>query len=199
MRIGSCLSAITVGKIAGWNYRRHATRLGLSVEKTRYQDLSEFPIETVRLEIAVPLVCLAFATLIAYGWVLQSAQLLAAPLILLFFVGFAGSGAFSVISTFLINVCPESAARATAINNLVRCFLGAGASAIVKPMLGRGWTYTSVGGVWIVLVPLVLGIMRWGNGWREDKRRRGLVDDGDSNGSAGLRWVLKEAVRKFED
>ena len=66
-------------------------------------------------------------------------------------------------------------------------------------MLGRGWTYTSVGGVWIVLVPLVLGIMRWGNGWREDKRRRGLVDDGDSNGSAGLRWVLKEAVRKFED
>ena len=202
MGVGSCLSAITVGKIADWNYRRHATRLGLSVDKTRHQDLSEFPIETARLEIAVPLVCLASATLIAYGWVLQSAQPLAAPLILLFFVGFAGSGAFSVVSTLLVDVCPESAGRATAANNLVRCFLGAGASAVVGPMLermGKGWTYTFVGGVWIVFVPLVLGVMRWGRGWREDKRRRGRVDDGNTNGSAGVEMGTKGGSEKVSE
>lgn len=176
MGVGSCLSAIVTGRLADWNYRRHAARLGLSLDNTRQQDLRDFPIEAARLEIALPLVCLASATMIAYGWVLQSAQPLTAPLVLLFFVGFAGSGAFSVLSTLLVDVCPESAGRATAANNLVRCFLGAGASAVVGPMLeslGRGGTYTCVGGIWMVFVPLVLGIMRWGKVWREEKRRRG--------------------------
>ncbi len=185
MGVGSCLSAVVTGRLADWNYRRHAARLGLSFDNTRQQDLRDFPIEAARLEIALPLVCLASAFMIAYGWVLQSAQPLAAPLVLIFFVGFAGSGAFSVLSTLLVDVCPESAGRATAANNLVRCFLGAGASAVVGPMLeslGRGGTYTCVGGIWMVFVPLVLGIMRWGKVWREEKRRRGEMrkrgDDG---------------------
>ena len=178
MGVGSCLSAIVTGRMADWKYRRHAARLGLSVDKTRQQDLRDFPIEAARLEIALPLICVASVTLIAYGWVLQSMQPLAAPLVLLFFIGFAGSGAFSVCSTLLVDVCPESAGRATAANNLVRCLLGAGASAVVGPMLerlGRGGCYTFVGGLWVVFVPLIWGIMRWGKSWREDKRTRGEV------------------------
>lgn len=178
MGVGSCLAAIVTGRVADWNYRRHAARLGLSVDRTRQQDLKDFPIEAARLEIALPLIFLASATMIAYGWVLETAQPLAAPLVLLFFIGFAGSGAFSLLSTLLVDVCPESAGRATAANNLVRCFFGAGASAVVGPMLGslgRGGTYTLVAGVWVVFVPLVLGIMRWGQSWREEKRRRGEV------------------------
>ena len=176
MGVGSCLSAITVGRLADWNYKQHATRLGVSVDKRRQQDLSDFPIEVARLQIALPLVGLASATLIAYGWVLQTAQQLAAPLILLFFIGFAGSGAFSIVSTLVVDVCPESAGQATAANNLVRCFLGAGASAVVGPMLkclGRGGTYTIVGGLWVAFVPLMLCIMKWGKAWREEKRKCG--------------------------
>lgn len=175
MGLGSCLSAITVGRLADWNYKQHATRLGVSVDKRRQQDLSDFPIEVARLEIALPLVGLASATLIAYGWVLQTAQQLAAPLILLFVLGFAGAGAFSIVSTLVVDVCPESAGQATAANNLVRCFLGAGASAVVGPMLkrlGRGGTYTIVGVLWVAFVPLMLGIMKWGKTWREEKRKR---------------------------
>lgn len=188
MGVGSCLSAITLGKIADWNYRRHAKRLGLSVDKTRHQDLSEFPIEKARLELALPLVCLASATLIAYGWALQAMQPLVAPLILLFFVGLAGSGAFSIVSTLLVDVCAESAGKATAANNLVRCLLGAGASAVVGPMLqrmGRGWTYTLTGGVWIVFLPLVLVTMRWGQGWRGGKKGSPRIDV-DTKGRAGV-------------
>ena len=176
MGLGSCLSAITVGKLVDWNYKQHATRLGLSVDKRRQQDLNDFPIEVARLEIALPLVALAAATLIAYGWVLQTSQQLAGPLILLFFIGFAGSGAFSIVSTLVVDVCPESAGQATAANNLVRCFLGAGASAVVGPMLkrlGRGGSDTIVGGLWVAFVPLMLGIMKWGKIWREEKRIRG--------------------------
>ena len=202
MGVGSCLSAITVGKIADWNYRRHATHLGFSVDKTRHQDLSEFPIEMARLGIAIPLVCVASATLVAYGWVLQSAQPLVAPLVLLFFVGFAGSGAFSVVSTLLVDVCPESAGKASAANNLVRCLLGAGASAVVGPMLakmGRGWTYSFVGGVWIVFVPLLLGIMRWGKCWREEKRRCKRGDDGEIGLSTGIEMDLKGGSKKVSE
>ena len=39
MGVGSCLSAIVTGSMADWNYRRHAARLGLSVDNTRQQDL----------------------------------------------------------------------------------------------------------------------------------------------------------------
>ena len=182
MGVGSCLSAIVTGRMVDWNYRRHTARLGLSVDSTRQQDLRDFPIEVARLEIALPLICLATVTLVGYGWILQSMQTLAAPLVLLFFIGFAGSGAFSDCSTLLVDVCPKSAGRATAANNLVRCLLGAGASAVVGPMqdkLGRGGCYTLVGGLWVVFVPLILGIMRWGKSWREEKRIRGEVDVGD--------------------
>ena len=197
MGLGSCLSAIVTGKMADWNYRRHAAHLGFSVDKTRQQDLREFPIKAARLEIALSLVCLASLTLIAYGWVLQSRQPLAAPLVLLFFIGFAGSGAFSVCSTLLVDVCPESAGRATAANNLVRCLLGAGASAVVGPMLerlGRGGCYTFVGGLWAVLVPLIWGIIRWGKSWREEKRKRGEVDAEDERvvDSTQVQMVNKE-------
>ena len=72
MGLGSCLSAITVGRLADWNFQQHATRFGVSADKRRQQDQSDFPIEIARLEIALPLVVLASSTLIAYGWVLQS-------------------------------------------------------------------------------------------------------------------------------
>ena len=47
---------------------------------------------------------------------------------------------------------------------------------MVGPMLkrlGRGGTYTIVGGLWVAFVPLMLGIMKWGKAWREEKRQRG--------------------------
>ena len=45
--------------------------------------------------------------------------------------------------------------------------------------LGRGGCYTFVGGLWLAFVPLILGIMRWGKSWREEKRKRGEVDAED--------------------
>lgn len=173
--VGSCLAAITVGKLVDWNYRRHAARLGFVIDKARQQDLHDFPIEMARLEIALPLIVLVSATIIAYGWVLQSTQPLVAPLVLLFCIGFVGSGAFSVVSTLLVDVYPDSAGKVSAANNLVRCFLGAAASAVVGPMLrgmGKGGTYTFVGGILVAFCPLVLGVMRWGMVWKQEQRKR---------------------------
>ena len=59
--------------------------------------------------------------------------------------------------------------------NLVRCLLGAGASAVVLPMLdkmGRGWAYTFLGLVQVGVLPLLGAIIWWGPRWRARQRKR---------------------------
>jgi len=59
--------------------------------------------------------------------------------------------------------------------NLVRCLLGAGATAVVLPMIektGRGWAYTFVGLVQLALLPLLGAIIWWEQQWRVRQRRR---------------------------
>nr|ANF07284.1 MFS [Paecilomyces fulvus] len=68
-------------------------------------------------------------------------------------------------------------ATAMAANNLVRCLLGAAATAIVHPMinvLGRGWTYTYVGATVISIAPVLLLVLVRGLGWRKEREARGL-------------------------
>lgn len=66
---GGILSAFTTGKMVDWNYRRHAHVHNLIIDKKRQQDLTNFPIEKARLEIALPLFYLGAASVMGYGWV----------------------------------------------------------------------------------------------------------------------------------
>lgn len=53
--------------------------------------------------------------------------------------------------------------------------MGAGATALIIPMidaLGRGWCFTLIGMVIILLSPMYLALMRWGPKWREERRLR---------------------------
>ncbi|MCJ1408132.1 hypothetical protein MMC19_002205 [Ptychographa xylographoides] len=168
---GSLVAAFTQGKVIDWNYRRHATRLGMPVTKSKQQDLSKFPIEAARLEVTIPLLWLGSLAMIGYGWVLEYRTNLAGPLILLFVIGYAVVAAFNALSILIVDIHPGSPATATAANNLVRCLLAAGATAVVIPMLeamGRGWTYTFTGLVWIAGSAMLFAVMKWGPGWRED-------------------------------
>ena len=172
--IGTLLAAVTNGKFdpIDGNYRRHAKRLGLPLVKNRYQDLSNFPIERVRLEVGLPLVLLGAATIITYGWVLHFRTNLAGPLILLFFAGFSISGFFKTITILIIDIVPRRAATAAASFNLVRCLLGAGATAVVNPMIktmGAGWAFTFWGLLWVACCPIMLLVMKSGPQWRKEK------------------------------
>lgn len=68
---GSVLSALSTGILIDWNYRRHAKIHGLPVTKNVQQDLSNFPIERARLEIAFPFMFTAGIGVIIYGWILD--------------------------------------------------------------------------------------------------------------------------------
>ena len=105
---GSLISAFTSGKMVDWNYRKHAKRNGFPLTKNRYQDLTNFPIERARLEIALPLLYLSVLGMIGYGWVLDFRTNLAGPLIFLFIFGYGNMAAFQVLQILMVYVFSES-------------------------------------------------------------------------------------------
>jgi multidrug resistance protein len=169
--VSSALSAVAVGHAVDWNFARHARRLGISTAdaKQMNRELGSFPIERVRCEVALPMLAMASVCCVIYGWLLSYRISVAGPLVMLFFLGFSISGFFTILSVLMVDVYPEAPATATAANNLVRCWLGAGASVLIIPMVGAmtsGWAYTFVGLMCLLMAPLLWVIMRWGPGWR---------------------------------
>lgn len=177
---GSVLAGLIMGRVIDWNFRRHATRLGVAISRRRQQDLAEFPIEQARLEVTLPVLYVASATFLAYGWTMQSNPPLGGCLFLLFINTFLASGAFNAMSTLIIDTHLDEPATATAANNLVRCLMGAGGVAAVQPMLnkiGKGWTGTFVAIVWLVLSPMLWAVWKWGPVWRAElKSKRDSIE-----------------------
>nr|RBR02377.1 hypothetical protein FVER53263_09064 [Fusarium verticillioides] len=104
---GSVIAAFIVGSLTNRNFKRHCEKQGIPYERSKQQDLSGFPIERARLEIGFPLLMLAAATLVCWGWAVHARAHIAVP----------------------------KAGTASAANNLTRCLVGAGASAAIVPMI----------------------------------------------------------------
>lgn len=175
MSVGTIVSAFTTGKMVDWNYRKHARRHGLPVVRNRQEDLSNFPIEKVRLQVALPLLYVGAATVIAYGWALHYEANLAVPLVLVFVLGYSVNAANQCMSILMVDIWPGRPATATAAANLVRCSLGAASSAVVIPMLnklGRGWTYTTLALIWVAFSPFVWMLMKSGLAWRRQRKEK---------------------------
>jgi MFS family permease len=174
---GGILATVTNGKwdpVDG-NYRRHARRLGMPLKKNKQQDLGNFPIERVRMEVLLPLLYFSCVLTLIYGWVLDARVTVAGPLVVLFFLGFGITGSFKVVQIIIIDLAPGKAATATAAFNLVRCLLGAAMTAVVNPMInamGNGWTFTFVSLVWVVFSPMLLILMKKGPQWRKEKKEK---------------------------
>ena len=172
---GSILAVFTQGRIVDYNYRRYAERLGFPVTKTKAQDLANFPIERARLEIALPALLIEAVAIIAYAWVTKFVTNLSGPLILLFIIAYSSCASFSIMSILIVDIYPEKAGQATAANNLCRCWLGAGFTAAIIPMInamGRGWSITLVGLLCLACGPLLIAVIVLGPGWRTERGSR---------------------------
>jgi multidrug resistance protein len=172
---GSVVAALATGRVAGWNYRRHCKRLGVPFERKKQQDMSGFPIERARLEIAFPLLLLATAVMLCWGWSLQYRASVAVPCVLLFLQGICIIGFSNMSQTLLTDLNAAHAGAATASNNLTRCLLGAAATAVINPMIdgiGLGWSFTIVALCFLVFSPSLLYIMKNGVKWRQAKAEK---------------------------
>ena len=171
--LGSMTASFVVGKLLNWNFHRHAKACGMEITKGKQQDLTNFPIEAARLQVVSPLVYIAAATVVSYGWVMESHTSLAGPVMLLYISSFCMSGSFTGLSTLVVDLNRESSGTATAAMNLVRCWMAAGAVAFINPLLnaiGLGFTSVLVAGVWILISPASLFIIKYGPRWREQAR-----------------------------
>ncbi|KAM0352506.1 hypothetical protein ACHAPU_002174 [Fusarium lateritium] len=170
---GSVAAAFIVGAFTNRNFKRHCDKLGIPYDRSKQQDLSGFPIERARLEIAFPLLILAAVVLIAWGWAVHAKTHVAVPCVLSAFLGAGVVGFNNVVSSLLIDLHPGKAGTASAANNLTRCLVGAGASAAIIPMIdamGTGWAFTLLGGLYILGCPVLIVLMIWGIKWRDELR-----------------------------
>lgn len=175
--VGTLLTAVTNVRFdpVDRNFRKHARRLGLPVVYNRRMDLTDFPIERARLEIAMPFLYAGCAFMIIYGWVLWARVNLAVPLVLLLFIGFFISGFFKVITILIVDVFPGKAASASAAFSLSRCLLGAAATAVINPMIdamGVGWAMTLLSLICLGVSPTMLLIVRRGPRWRKERAQK---------------------------
>jgi len=181
---GCMIAAFVRGYMIDSRFRYHAKRLGVPVVRNRKTDLTNFPIERARIEVALPTLFLGSACIIGFGWTLQSETNLAGPLILLFVIGFCVSATMNSIAVLMIDIYPGRAGTVTAANNLLRCWLGSGATALVVPMIdamGIGWTCSFFGLIVALFSPILWYIMNRGPQWRretaEKKVRARPIDD----------------------
>ena len=178
--LGACVGVVAQGYILDWNYRRIARKLGVVVSRKYGDDLANFPIETARIQSVYPMLCLGVASVIGYGWVLEAETHVAVPLTLTFAIGTFVTTAFNVLGTLIIDLYPEAPATATAANNLVRCLMGAAATAVIELMLksmGRGWCFTFLACLIIVCMPLLRIVERCGPQWRAERLQRKAEKD----------------------
>jgi MFS family permease len=172
---GSLLSALTTGHIVDWNFRRHARRLGVVIHNTKQQDLSNFPIEQVRFQVAVPGHIIGTLAFIAFGWTIKFQTSLAGPEVALFFIGFGVSTAFNNTNTLLIDLHRDEPATATAAVNFARCLMSAGGAAAIIPMcnaMNPGWAFTFIALLYVVLIFMVFLLMSKGMKWRQEEAKR---------------------------
>ncbi|OBT96583.1 hypothetical protein VE01_05341 [Pseudogymnoascus verrucosus] len=146
--IGAALSILGNGYAQDWNCARVARANGFMADKKHGDDLAKFPIERARIDIVWPLIYVgAFAT-IGFGWAAETKTHLAVLLILTFIMALFLTACYNSMNLLLVDLYPNSPSTASAANNLTRCLMAAGGSAVIEPMIramGAGWAYTLVG------------------------------------------------------
>lgn len=88
---------------------------------------------------------------------------------MLFIICFCITAAYNVMNVLIVDLYYTTPATAMAANNLVRCFLGAGAAAAVNPLierLGVQNTYILVSSALVGVSPLLMVVYCKGWAWR---------------------------------
>lgn len=136
---------------------------------------AEFPIEHARQRQLWWVTALFVITTGFYGWSLMPSSLItrpgwiAVPLALQFMIAATSNAVFAMNQTLISDMCPGKGASGTAINNLVRCSLGAIGVAVIDAMIssmGAGLAFLTLALVVVLCTPLVIATLVWGQKWR---------------------------------
>ncbi|KAI8624315.1 MFS general substrate transporter [Xylariaceae sp. FL1651] len=175
LAVGSVVAVVIVGKALNWNFQRHANRLGITVDRSRQMDLSEFPIERARIEVLVPPFLLSVVVITAWGWAVENQVSIGVVVVLVFLLGLGLSGSSSVFSALIADIRPEKAAAASASNNIVKFLVGAAMSAAIEPLISAiepGKAFSVIATFYVLLFPCLVVVVWKGMKWRAEVREK---------------------------
>ncbi|PSR78080.1 major facilitator superfamily domain-containing protein [Coniella lustricola] len=155
---GAMISTAVFGKQMNRNFQKYAARAGINLEAGQEVDMNRVNVERARLEITVAPLLISTAGIVCWGWVLEKKTSIAAPCVLLFFMGVGLNGVMATTNALLMDISQSQAGAVMAASNLTRCALGAVASAAIQTMIdkmGLGWTYVVFGVVFFAFSPMM--------------------------------------------
>ncbi|ESZ94697.1 hypothetical protein SBOR_4948 [Sclerotinia borealis F-4128] len=137
-------------------------------------ELLDFPIEVARMRNIWWIVLIFVITTALYGYSLNL-EIMALPLVLQFFIAYTATAVFSLNSALIIDLYPGKSASATAVNNLIRCLLGAAGVAVVQliiDVLGSGVTFIMFAGITLAFSPLLMVEWYHGGRWKMERAEK---------------------------
>ncbi len=183
---GTILGSTIIGKLMTRDYATVEQTYNLAHGLPASKKLSakeipaDFPIEQARLRNLPWITVLFIVSTALYGFSLAFPALtslsgwIAVPLTLQFLIAGTSNAIFALNQTLVSDLCPGKGASSTAINNLVRCSLGALGVAFIETMIaavGPGPAFLGLAMVTIASLPLPVVTWFWGMEWRTQKRR----------------------------
>ncbi|KAI5778329.1 major facilitator superfamily domain-containing protein [Geopyxis carbonaria] len=177
--LGCVAGSFATGALLDRTYRAAAARFrqqhGLPDGTELTQQLHPaFAIEHARLRGTAWVVSPFVAATAAYGWAME--YHIAVPLVIQFVIAFCATAVFNANSTLVIDLYPSKPASATALNNLVRCTMGAIGVGLIERMnagLDEGVTFSVLAAVVAASCGLVVLEWRMGPKWRRRRIERG--------------------------
>ena len=143
---------------------------------------TSFPIERARLRSIWWMVLVFILATGLYGPSFRI-NIIYLPLLFQFLIAYTATAIFALNSALMIDLFPGAAASATAVNNLMRCSVGAvgvGVVQILIDKLGVEVTFLLLTAVTVGMTPLLAVEWIWGPRWRrarEEKLERERIED----------------------
>ncbi|KAG8158913.1 hypothetical protein KVR01_011356 [Diaporthe batatas] len=141
----------------------------------RGEDISDFPIEKVRLKGAYTLLMITAIGTAGYGLALMTRTHISVMLILQFIISFTTSSIIAIYNTLLTDLNVSKAATVRGASNLVRCVLAGAFIAALEPLaqtLGLGWCFGVFAILQLFSIPPVWLLNTHGRRWREERAAR---------------------------
>lgn len=168
----------TIGYLMDFNHKRtereYCMKYNLPLDtRITTKTHPDFPIEYARMRNTWWITALFVICTAVYGASLKTH--LALPIILQYVIAYCATAIFTINSALVIDLYPGASASATAVNNLMRCLIGAAGVAAVQPLIDAltpPWAFLLLAGITLALVPLLMVEMKWGAGWRIERGER---------------------------
>ncbi|KAK0469322.1 major facilitator superfamily domain-containing protein [Desarmillaria tabescens] len=179
---GLILGAIINGRVLDFDYRRARGKfLRAAQDKDKainghvLRNFENFPLESVRLKWSPHFVIMYAACVIGWGWCVEKSVFLAGPLSLQVALGFASISVINTIMTLMVDLIPNQSSSITACVNFMRASLAAILISVQDKAIsgvGYGWTYTILGAICALMLPMVFLQIKIGPNCRGRRRQR---------------------------